>query len=398
MQKSALTEELLVRSVAEVIVVDHLREALSSGKRLRVKFGIDPTAPDIHLGHTVALRKLRAFQDAGHSIILIIGDFTAMIGDPSGRSETRKVLSASDVKANMKKYLAQAGRIINIKKTEVHYNSSWYKKGSLALLTDIFSRVTVQRVLERDDFQKRLRGNQEISMLEIMYPLLQGYDSVAVKSDIEIGGTDQKFNMLMGRRLQRSFDMPEQDVMTLELVEGLDGVKKMSKSYGNYIGISDNPADMFGKVMSIPDTLMMKYFRAFTDLSLEELKSIEASLSRHALHPRDAKLKLAREIVFAYHGAIKARKAEEAFIGTFQRRENPENVPNVEVPENMSVIDFLKTFHGSKSNSEARRLIAGGGVKIDLETVEDEKRRLSGDDHGKILKVGKRHFYRIAIN
>ena len=289
-------EELLVRGVEDVIVKEHLEQALKSGKQLRVKFGIDPTAPDIHLGHTVVLRKLRAFQDLGHHVILLIGDFTAKIGDPSGRSEARKPLSEEDVENNMKGYLEQAGKIIDIKKAEVVCNSSWFAKEGLRELIDLSSAGSIQQVLRRADFRKRLDEDNDITLLEALYPLFQGYDSVKVKADVEIGGTDQLFNLLMGRRVQRHYKMPEQDILTAQLLEGTDGVKKMSKSVGNYVGVNDEPVDMFSKVMTIKDDLILKYFWLCADVTQDELDSYEKRLNDGA-NPRDIKIELGKKIV-----------------------------------------------------------------------------------------------------
>ena len=303
-----MEEKLLTQGVEEVIVKEHLEDRLKKGDKLRVKFGIDPTAPDLHLGHTVPLRKLRQFQDAGHKAVLIIGDFTAMIGDPTGRSEERKPLTAKEVKQNLKKYLKQAGKVLNIKKAEIHYNSEWLKKNMDTLL-EIMRSGSMQQVLHRADFKKRLSENQDITFLEVMYPLLQGYDSVAVKADVEIGGTDQKFNLLMGRRVQRHFGMAEQDVMTLPLLEGTDGVKKMSKSADNYISLDAEPDDMFGKTMRIPDNLIDKYYTLLTD----------ANPPAGGQNPREAKLELAKIIVGMYHGEKAGEKAKENFIKFFRR-------------------------------------------------------------------------------
>lgn len=375
---------LLNRAVEEIIDKRHLEQALKSGHKLRVKLGIDPTAPDIHLGHTVPLCKLKQFQDLGHKIVLIIGDFTAQIGDPSGRSETRRVLTEKEVKTNLKKYLQQAGKIIDVKKAEVRYNSEWYKKGGLKLLLELAKKISVQQILERDDFQKRIKEGNEISLLEEIYPLLQGYDSVAVRADVEIGGTDQKFNMLMGRRVQRAFGVPEQNIITLQLIEGTDGVRKMSKSYGNYIAVDEKPDEMFGKVMSIPDNLIDKYFILLTDI--DQPKN---------LGPRDAKLLLAGTIVSMYHSPAIAKKAGENFIKVFSKKELPENLPRLKLKtENLKLTELLFQA-GVPSKSEARRLILQKAVEIDgaVKTDPNEKLNLRG---GEVLKIGKRKFFKIA--
>ncbi len=394
--KNEIISEVLSRSVSEVILRDHLEPLLRSGKKLRIKFGIDPTAPDLHLGHTVALRKLRLFQDLGHTIILIIGDFTAMIGDPSGRNQTRVPLGEKEVSLNMKRYLKQAGKIINVKKTEVRYNSAWYKKKN-QLIYELTSRVSLQRSIERDDFEKRLAGKEEITILEVLYPLLQGYDSVVVSADIEIGGSDQKFNMLMGRRLQRSYGLGEQDIITLDLIPGTDGHRKMSKSYGNAIGLEESPNNIFGKIMSIPDSLIIPYARAFTSRSLEDVADDEKKIQSGHLHPKDAKMMLAKEIISLYHSAKKADEAEKFFVRVFQQKEVPSAIPEVIVKKDTTLLGFLRTFHASASNSEARRLISGGGVRVDDTILKDEKLIISKEFHGRVLRVGKRHFYKIRV-
>lgn len=367
-----------------MIVKEHLEEALKSGKKLRVKFGIDPTAPDLHLGHTVPLRKLRQFQDAGHAAVLIIGDFTAMIGDPSGREGARLPLTKTEVKKNLKKYLKLAGKIINLKKAEVYYNSKWHGKKP-ELIFEIASKVSLQRVLERDDFQKRIKAEQEITVIEELYPLLQGYDSVMVKSDVEIGGTDQKFNLLMGRRLQRAYNQPEQDIMTLPLLEGTDGARKMSKSYGNYVALDAEPADMFGKIMSIPDNLIDKYYA----LLIDEERAIS--------DPREAKLELGRIIVSMYHSPKAGEKAKEEFIRTVSRKEKPEEIPSYTLrATRYKLVDLLVEVKLASSKSEARRLIEQGGVKINdqKKTNPNEIIKIEGKT---LLQVGKRGFLELDI-
>ncbi len=375
---------LLSRAVDEALDKEHLAAALRSGKKLRVKLGIDPTAPDLHLGNAVVLRKLRQFQELGHKVVLIIGDFTAMIGDPSGRSEGRKSLGAEEVKKNMKKYLEQAGKIIDIKKTEVHYNSKWLKKPNL--IPEIASKVSVQQVLEREDFQKRIREGAAITVLEEIYPLLQGYDSVAVKADVEVGGTDQKFNLLMGRRMQRAYGMAEQDIMTLVLLEGTDGVRKMSKSFGNYVALTEKPNEMFGKIMSVPDALLGKYYSCLTDSDIPK-----------DISPRDAKLQLAKKIVAVLHGAAKAEKAEKEFVSVFSRKELPSDMPEKKLNRNhLPLIDLLLEADIVSSRSEARRLILQGGIKINQKTKNDPA-ELVRIENGDVLKAGKRKFLRLTI-
>lgn len=374
-------KNLLARGVADIINRDHLAKTLSSGKKLRVKLGIDPTSPDLHLGHAVLLRKLRAFQDLGHKAVLIIGDFTATIGDPSGRDVTRRPLSATEVKRNMKTYLAQAGKIVNLKTAEVRKNSEWFKRGGLAALLELARAVTVQQTLEREDFQKRMREGSAITMLESLYPILQGYDSVAVKADVELGGTDQTFNLLMGRRVQRHFKMPEQDILTVPLIEGTDGVKKMSKSYGNYIGLTEKPSEMFGKLMAIPDALIPKYRETLTNLD---------ALSGN---PRDQKLTLAEAIVAWLHSPAAAAKARENWIKTFSRRELPSEVEEVRVARGATLLEAVRAA-GISSNSAAMRLFAQGAVKQNGTVIRDPKWLAHNGD---TLKIGKKTFVKIKI-
>lgn len=381
--KQNMTEKILTRGVEQILVRENLEKKLLGGKKLRVKFGIDPTAPDIHLGHSVVLRKLRQFQNAGHKAVLIIGDFTAQVGDPSGRDSTRPVLSEKDIKKNLAGYLKQVGKIIDIEKTEIRYNSEWHAKNGLAHLLTIAKSVTVQQILKREDFQKRLAEDSNISILETLYPILQGYDSVAVKADVELGGTDQTFNLLMGRRVQRHFEIQEQDIMTVPLLEGTDGVKKMSKSVGNYISLADTPKDMFGKIMSVPDSLVGKYFSLLTDC--EVIPS----------DPYLAKRTLAEEIVHIYHGEKKAKMAAEEFSRVFSKREMPTDIPLLSLPqEKMNLIDAL-VLSGLPSKSEARRLIEQGGVQLNQETMEKDDIIIFAE--GDILKVGKKKFFKIKI-
>lgn len=390
----SLGSELLTRGVEEVIVREHLDAALASGRKLRVKFGIDPTAPDLHLGHTVPLRKLRAFQDMGHTAVLIIGDFTATVGDPSGRSDARAPLSEKEVRANMKKYLAQIGTVLDTKKAEIRYNSEWYKKAGIGFLYDLFSKVTVQRAMERDDFQKRLAHQQDVSVLEVIYPLLQGYDSVAVKADVEIGGNDQKFNLLMGRRIQRRYGQQGQDVLTTWLIEGTDGVRKMSKSLGNYIGLKEPPESMFGKIMSIPDGLMIKYFIALTDIPMGEIEETQSAIQKGGLNPRDAKLRLAETLVGMYHSAAAAKKERERFIRTFSEGKTPDEMPEISLQAaEWSAIDLMVAAGLASSRSEARDLINQGAVRVDDKIITLGQVVIR---KGTVIKVGKRKYVRIV--
>lgn len=393
-------ESLLARAVDEVIVREHLEKDLLSGERLRVKFGIDPTAPDIHLGHTVPLRKLQAFQELGHQAVLIIGDFTATIGDPAGRSEARKQLTIKEVEANMKHYLDQAKKVIDLDRVEIHYNSEWFKKAGLMAMYELMSKVSVQRALERDDFQKRMKENREVAVLEVVYPLLQGYDSVMVNASVEIGGRDQKFNLLMGRRLQRAYGMSEQDVLTTWLVEGTDGVRKMSKSLGNYIGLTEAPASMYGKIMSIPDNLIIKYFQALTavpDNEIEEMVKL-ARVSASGWKPRDAKARLAREIVTLYHSTRAAKEAEAGFERTFRRKEAPTEMPEARVGKSkLSLLELLVEVKLASSKGEARRVIGQGGVKVDGAVAKNPEAVIMIPKDGVVLQKGKRHFVRVLV-
>jgi len=394
-------EEILNRGVDEVIDKDHLEKELKSGRQLRIKFGIDPTSPDLHLGHSIPLRKLRQFQNLGHKVILLIGNFTAMIGDPSGRSTQRPMLTEKMVKQNLRDYINQAGKILDIKKTEIRYNNDWYKKKGAAFLMELSSKFTLARIAERDDFKKRIKEDVDISMLELTYPLLQGYDSVELKSDVEIGGRDQKFNLLMGRKVQKRYDMPEQDIITLPLLEGIDGVKKMSKSLGNYIGLSEIPQQMYGKLMSIPDELMWKYFDLLTDLSIDQIDELKEKQQKNLISPINLKAKLAKEIVRIYHGEKNAEIAEQEFEKVFRNKELPSDIPVFETDKNNhSIIDLLVDSKLAPSKNEAKRLVEGGGVQVlngDVkEKIVDWKKEVTLDDE-MIIKVGSRKFVRIKI-
>ncbi len=385
-------EEILNKGVEEIIDREHLESELKSSKILRVKFGIDPTSPDLHLGHSIALRKLRQFQDLGHKVILLIGDFTATIGDPSGRSTTRPILSEKDIKKNMKDYIKQAGKILNIRKTEIRYNSEWYKRKGAAFLMELSSKFTVARMLERDDFQKRLKEDVDISILEILYPILQGYDSVELKADVEIGGRDQKFNLLMGRKVQKRYDLPEQDIITMPLLEGTDGVKKMSKSLGNYIGLTEAPDSMFGKIMSIPDELMDKYFNLLTNLSKEELGN---------LSPRDLKAKLAKEIVKNFHSEKESNLAEEKFNKIHRDGQMPTEMEIFEAgKKNYHILDLLCDTNLAPSKNEAKRLVEGGAVskrigQDDVKIIDWKEEVILENEM--VLQVGKRKFIKIIL-
>lgn len=376
-------QKLLTKNVDEVIVKDHLEALLASGKKLRIKLGADPTSPDLHLGTAVALRKLKEFQDLGHKVVFIIGDYTAMIGDPSGRSKLRPVLTEREIKANAKTYFKQVGKILDVKKAEVHYNSEWLKKENFASLIKLFSQFTIQQLLEREDFSNRMKSGTEVYAHEIAYPMMQAYDSIKIKADVEIGGTDQKFNMLAGRALARHMGLPAQNVMTLPLLVGTDGVKKMSKSLNNYIGITEEPNMMFGKVMSVPDGLIDQYYRLCTDKT------------RAHESPRDAKLALAKEIVAMYHGTKAAAAAEDEFVRVFSKREAPSEMPVVKIDKKqIMILDLLVAAEPNESKSELRRLIEQGAVKL-----SDEVKRNANEEvyvhGGEVLKVGKRKFFKL---
>jgi tyrosyl-tRNA synthetase len=380
----------LGRHAVEVISHAELAAKLADGRPLRIKLGLDPTAPDLHLGHSIALKKLRDFQRAGHTVIFLVGDFTATIGDPTGRSETRKPLTRDQIEANAKTYQSQVSMVLDPAQTEVRYNSEWMNAVDTRKLIEIAAKLSVARMLERDDFKRRLEKQEPLFLHELLYPLIQGYDSVALKADVELGGTDQKFNMLVGRELQRAYGQPPQVVMTMPLLEGLDGVRKMSKSYSNYVGLTDQPEDMFGKLMSIPDTLMHRYFELLTDVNAAELDGIKSG----SIHPMEAKKRLAATIVEEYHDAAAARTARQYFETKFQRREIPKDVPVYRINEALWVCELMKQLQFAPSTSEARRLLSQGAVRVDGETVTDANFQFVPGEH-RILEVGKRRVARI---
>lgn len=382
---------LLKRGVEELIGEEDLIEKLKAKKKLRVKYGIDPTAPDLHLGHAVLLRKLRQFQDAGHKAVLIIGDATALIGDPSGRTETRPMITEKEVKKNMRDYLLQIGKIINLKKAEVRRNSEWLKKSPAKTILELSLTGSIQQVLHRADFKKRLKKGQDITMTEMMYPLLQGYDSVQVKADLELGGTDQKFNLLMGRRIQKHYKMDKQAIITMPILEGTDGVNKMSKSAGNYIALNEGPEEMFGKIMSISDKLMPKYFELLTDIDPIPFKMIKKE-------PRNSKILLAKTIVANLHSQSAAVRAMANFVRIFSKKESPNDIPvivrSVKWGEEISLTDLLLEA-GVGSKNEAKRLIKQKGVRIDGQVKVDPFEKIKIKD-GSELRIGKRKFFRIS--
>lgn len=390
----------VIRSgVADIVPEEALRAKLVEGRPLVVKLGVDPTAPDLHLGHAVPLRKLRQFQDLGHQVVLIIGDFTALIGDPSGRNSTRPALSVEEIDEHAQTYIDQAFKILDPDRTVMRRNSEWLSALDFADLIRLSSRFTVARILERDDFQTRYREGVGISLHELLYPMAQAYDSVAIEADVELGGTDQLFNLLAGRDLMEKEGMSPQVCLTLPLLEGTDGVQKMSKSYGNYIGLTDEPAEMFGKVMSIPDGLMVKYYRLCTALPVEEVDALESGLASGLLHPNETKRRLAREIVTLYHSTEEAAKAEQAFDRVFKSHEVPEDVPEfaADLPDEVFLPALLNDAGLVASNGEGRRMIAGGGVRIDGEQIAADVLTVARERvAGAVVQVGKRRFARIV--
>lgn len=385
---------LMRRGAEEILVEQELVGLLKSKKPLRIKAGFDPTAPDIHLGHTVLLNKLKHFQDLGHHILLLIGDFTAMIGDPTGRNVTRKPLTEAEVLQNANTYQTQVFKILDKNKTEVVFNSSWITKLGAQGLIQLASNYTVARMLEREDFKQRYHSNQPIAIHEFLYPLIQGYDSVAIQADIEIGGTDQKFNLLMGRELQKHYGQKPQVVMTFPLLEGLDGVQKMSKSLGNYIGINESPKEIFGKIMSISDTLMWRYYDLLSFESIEAIEQLKLS-AKEGANPRDIKALLAEEIVARFHGDKSAIDAHQGFTDQFQKHQKPEDIEakTLQISENeIPLANLLKMAGMVASTSEAIRLIEQGAVRIDDVKIEDKAKMIVADSKDHLYQVGKRKF------
>ncbi|XJC78401.1 tyrosine--tRNA ligase (plasmid) [Delftia tsuruhatensis] len=383
-------DELLVESeFARKLARSH-----ATGHPLRIKLGLDPTAPDIHLGHTVVLNKMRQLQDLGHTVIFLIGDFTSTIGDPSGRNTTRPPLTPEQVIANAKTYYDQAALVLDPARTEVRYNSEWCDKLGSRGMIQLASRYTVARMMERDDFTKRFKANQPISVHEFLYPLLQGYDSVQLKADVELGGTDQKFNLLVGRELQKEYGQEQQCILTMPLLVGLDGVEKMSKSKGNYIGISETPDSMFGKLMSISDTLMWRYFELLSFRSLEDIAGLQKQIEE-GRNPREVKVELAQEIVTRFHSAQAAEQALETFDARFRRGEMPEDMPEVTVAGELALLRVLREAGLVASGSEAQRNVEQGGVRINGERVDDKGLQLEPGSY--VLQVGKRKFARVTL-
>lgn len=391
--------KIIKRGVEEIITEEELIEKLTHSYKtntpLRVKAGFDPTAPDLHLGHTVLIHKMRHFQELGHHVIFLIGDFTGMIGDPSGKSETRKSLTREEVLKNAETYKEQVFKILDPDKTEIAFNSKWMNKLGADGLIQLASQYTVARMLERDDFSKRYMSNKPIGVHEFLYPLIQGYDSVALRSDVELGGTDQKFNLLVGRDLQRNYGQKPQIAITVPILEGLDGVQKMSKSLGNYVGITEDPNNMFGKIMSISDELMFKYYLLLSEKTLEEIEKIKKDIESGKLHPMNAKKELAFEIVKRYHGDESAKNAKDYFEQLFSKREIPDDIEEVVFDTPLKLIEIVTKLNFSSSNSDARRLANQGAVTINGEKVTDLNSVLVSGEY--ILKVGKRKIAKIKV-
>lgn len=392
------TEDILIEEELEYIV----KKSIEEDKPLKVKLGLDPTSPDIHLGHTVVLNKLRQFQDLGHRAILIIGDYTARIGDPSGRSTLRPELSTEDIDRNAKTYMKQAFKILDPEKTEVVKNSNWLKSLRFEDILNLTSKFTVARMLERDDFKKRFKSNTPIAIMEFLYPIMQAYDSIAIEADVELGGTDQRFNLLMGRELQKEFSQKPQIAITMPILVGTDGIEKMSKSLGNYIGVDESPQEIFGKVMSIPDNIMIDYFQLVTTLDSEEIREIEDNIKKEKLNPSIAKRKLAKIIIENLYTKNDALEAEEDFDLIFKKKGIPDKVeeyiinPKDIKNKRISLAQLLTDSGLTKSNGEARRLVAQGGIKINERKISDPNLELSLNDiNEKVIQRGKRHFRKI---
>jgi len=398
---------ILRRGTVEIIPEEELRRKLErfvvTGRPLKVKLGLDPSAPDIHVGHTVVLQKLRQFQELGHHIQLLIGDFTGRIGDPTGKSETRKQLTEEQIKANAQSYVEQFGKVLDTSKIEVVFNSAWLAPLTFADVVELAARTTVARMLERDDFTKRYNNGMPISLHEFFYPLMQGYDSVALDCDVELGGTDQKFNLLMGRHLQKEYGQEQQVVMMMPILEGLDGVQKMSKSLGNYIGVNEAPNEIYGKTMSVPDELMLRYYELATDLPDEELEALRRGLEDGSIHPRDAKMRLARTFVRMFHGEEAAAEAEHYFKTVFQQRALPTDIPeavlDASVYENgeANIVNLVFDLKLADSKGEARRMVQQGAVKVNEAKVDDINQAVKLED-GLVVQVGKRKFAKVKLS
>ena len=389
------TLAIIQRGADEILPLEELKKKLEKNKPLRVKLGMDPTAPDLHLGHTVVINKMKQLQDLGHEIIFLIGDFTGMIGDPTGKNVTRKPLTKADVLENAKSYEDQVFKILDKDKTRIAFNSEWMGKMSSAEMISLASKQTVARMLERDDFSKRYKGGQAISIHEFLYPLVQGYDSVALRADIELGGSDQKFNLLVGRELQKQADMEPQVILTMPILEGLDGVQKMSKSLGNYIGIDEDPDSMFGKIMSISDDLMWRYLELLSFESIETIESWKKEVE-DGENPRNVKFRLAEEIITRFHDKNQALKAQQNFIDRFAKNQIPDEMDEFSFSKGIKVANLLKDSNLVSSTSEAFRMIKQGAVKIDGEKLTDKD--LAPDEGTLVFQVGKRKFARVTIS
>jgi tyrosyl-tRNA synthetase len=391
------TENLLTRGVVEAIDPKHLATRLGRNRPLRVKLGIDATGFQLHLGHVVPLRKLKAFQEAGHTAVFIIGDFTAHIGDPSGRDKSRSSLTLEQTRRFAATYLEQASRIIDIKKTEVHYNSEWFEKFTATDLLKLFSHLTINQLMAHETFRKRISGGQPLGFHELSYPLLQGYDSVAVRADVELGASEQKFNLLAGRDIQQAYGQEPQDIVLLEYLVGTDGKEKMSKSLGNYIAIEDDAKNMYGKTMSIPDKQILHYFELATDLPAEDIATYKKELRQKEITPRDLKAELAKTLVRMYHGDKQATEAEFEFTHVFRKKGAPSDMPEIEVAAGEhSILNLLVSNQLATSRSDARRLVEQGGVKIDQRPITDWEKPIAAIN-GAILQVGKRRFVKIKV-
>ncbi|MBD7938011.1 tyrosine--tRNA ligase [Cytobacillus sp. Sa5YUA1] len=394
--------KLYKQGVQEIIPTEELEEKLAKSillnKPLKIKLGLDPSAPDVHLGHTVVLKKLKQFQDNGHTIQLLIGDFTGKIGDPTGKAIARKPLTDEEVKHNAQTYFEQFGKVLDMEKVELHYNSTWLSQLKFDDVIQLAGKITIARLMERDDFEERIAYGKPISLHEFFYPVMQGYDSVVLECDIELGGTDQHFNVLMGRHFQEKFGKPKQIALLMPLLEGLDGVEKMSKSKNNYIGINEPANEMYGKAMSIPDELMKKYFTLITTLTPEEITEIEEGLDKKTLHPRDVKMQLAKRIVQMYHDEEAAEKAEQQFITIFQKGALPEDLPTMtwSGPTSITLVQLLVDTGLLSSKSEAKRMIVGGAIRIEGEKITADMETIA-IKHNMIVSVGKRKFMKLLL-
>ncbi len=391
-----MNKNLLERGVVDIIIKEELEKKLKSGKKLRIKFGIDPTGSELHIGHAVPLKKLREFQDRGDTAILLIGDYTAKVGDPTGKSETRVVLTDKEIEKNMKDYIKQASKILDINKIEIRYNSEWFGKMTMADILKLTAQKTVNQMLQREEFKTRIKNDQDISITELLYPLMQGYDSVMLESDIEIGGTDQLFNMLVGRDFQKKQNCKTiQNIITCPILEGTDGVEKMSKSLNNYISITEDSKEMYGKTMSIPDNMIIKYFELATIVPSKKIKEFEKMLSEKE-NPRNLKMQLAKELVTFYHNEKKAKEAEENFINVFSKKLTPESIKTKKLSQKKwNIVDLITETKLTNSKSEARRIIQGGGVKINNEKILEINKEIDISKET-LLQVGKRKFLKLC--